>query len=40
MKDEIKEIISIYNAILENKKIIIKESKDLNDYVYIEYLNS
>jgi hypothetical protein len=37
MKDEIKEIISIYNAILENKKIIIKESKDLNDYVYIEY---
>ena len=37
MKDEIKEIISIYNAILENKDIIIKEAKDFNDYTYIEY---
>jgi hypothetical protein len=37
MKDEIKEIISIYNAILENRDVFIKESKDLNDYVYIEY---
>jgi hypothetical protein len=37
MKDEIKEIISIYNAILENKDVLIKEARDFNDYVYIEY---
>ena len=37
MKDEIKEIVSIYNAILENKDVLIKEARDFNDYVYIEY---
>ena len=33
MKDEIKEIISIYNAILENRDVIIKEATDVYDNV-------
>ena len=33
MKDEIKEIISIYNAILENKDVLIKEATDVYDDV-------
>lgn len=33
MKDEIKEIISIYNAILENRDVLIKEATDVYDNV-------
>ena len=33
MKDEIKEIVSIYNAILENKDVLIKEATDVYDDV-------
>lgn len=33
MKDEIKEIISIYNAILENRDVFIKEATDVYDNV-------